>query len=104
MLEPTEQEELEQYHHLADIAIRTLATILAIIFAYVFSGEVESIGKLFVLTVTFTIIIGIIFSVVALYGKISAVGIVKWCAIIATVIMTLVICMMFIFLSWILLF
>jgi len=80
-----------------------LATILAIIFAYVFSGKVESAGKLFVFVVAFAIILGVIFSVVALYGQISEVRIVKWCAIISTVIMILVICMLLIFLAWILL-
>jgi len=95
--------ELDQYHHLADIAVRTLSTILAILFAYVFSGKVETMAKVFVLIVAFTIIIGIIFSVVALYGKISEVRIVKWCAIIGTVTMILVICFMLAFLAWILL-
>lgn len=96
-------EELDQYHRLADIAIRTLSTILAILFAYVFSGKVESVGKFFVLSLAFVIIVGIIFSVVALYGRISKVRIVKWCSIIATITMILVICMMLVFLAWILL-
>jgi hypothetical protein len=99
-----EEKELEQYQHLADISLRTLATILTIIFAYVFAstGKIEPTGKVFIVTVVFIIILGVIFSCIALYGKLPEVRYVKLFSVVATFLMIVSICVMFVFLTWIL--
>lgn len=100
----TQEKELKHYQRLADISLRTLATVLAIIFAYVFSsGKIEIIGKVFVIAVILIILLGVIFSCFALYGQALEVRIVKWSAIISNLLMIIAICLMFILLMWILL-
>ena len=94
------QKQLQRYHRLADVALRTLATILAVLFAYVLaSGQLTSIMKIYVTIVWVLILFGIILSGVSLLCGENLIPVAKWGAICATVIMFITIAVMIVMLS-----
>ena len=65
-----EVENADKYHRLANVSLRTLATTLAIIFAYTISAEeMPSTITLFISILSWVIFVGIVFSIDSLYGE-----------------------------------
>ena len=65
---PKDAKELARFHRLADVALRTLGTILAVLFAYVrASRQMASAMKNYVTSVWLLILFGIIASGISLF-------------------------------------
>lgn len=101
--EKIEEKEIELYHRLADVSLRTSATILTIIFAYTFAvGQLPSSIKFFIIGISVVMLFSIAFSAIALYGLRQDIRLVKGLTIISTVLMIGAIALMVLLLAWIL--
>lgn len=95
-----DEKKLQHYHRLADVALRTLATILAVLFAYVLaSGQLASVMKIYVTGIWLLILFGIIPSGISLLSDENTISVAKWGAVCGIVIMFATIAVMILFLS-----
>lgn len=94
-----DKERLQHYHRLADVALRTLATILVVLFAYILSsGRLTTALKTYVTGIWLLILFGVIASGISLLsGEIIPVA--KWGAICGIILMFVTIAVMILFLS-----
>ena len=95
-----DEKKLAQYHRLANVALRTLTTVLAVLFAYVLaSGQMTSIAKTSVTGISVLMLFGIIFSGISLLCDEKVIPVAKWLAICGFIIMFVTIGVMIVFLS-----
>jgi hypothetical protein len=94
------EKQLQRYHRLADVALRTLATILAVLFAYVLaSGQLTSVMKIYVTAVWLLILFGIVFSGISLFCGKKEIRVAKVGAHISVLLMFITIAVMILLLS-----
>ena len=99
--EVEKEKEIGNYHRLADVALKTCATILAIIFAYTFSiGKMPEGFFLLVSGLGLLILISILCSIISLIlFKKEQLSIIKWLGIISVVLMFIAIFFMLVLLA-----
>lgn len=94
------EKKLKHYHRLADVALRTLATILAVLFAYVLaSGRLTPIMKTYITGLWLLILSGVIVSGISLLSGEKVIPVAKWGAIVGILLMFITIGVMILFLS-----
>jgi len=95
-----DEKKIQNYHRLADVTIRTLATILAVLFAYVLaSPQLNPILKISVTSIWLLILLGIIASSISLFSGEKEIRIAKAGAYIGIILMLSTIVAMILFLS-----
>jgi hypothetical protein len=95
-----EKKKVSHYHRLADVSLRTLSTVLAVLFAYVLaSARLSPELKTYVTGIWLLILFGIISSGISLLSDEKTVSFAKWGAIIGIFLMFITIAVMILFLS-----
>jgi hypothetical protein len=91
----------DTYHRLADVSLRTSATVLAILFAYTFAiGANSSMEfKSVIVGIGLVLLFSIVFSIICLFVR-SEIGIIRGLAITSTALMVFGIGLMFILLVY----
>lgn len=97
-----DKEELKQFHRLTDVSLRTMTTVLALLFAYVLaSRDIPETLRIWITAVWVTILIGDILAGIGLLCGEKEIRVARGMAYVSLIIMFFVIALMIVLLSWV---